>query len=278
MTRNPGVEIIPDDVWLDTLGVSAHEGLVLTPVRRRVIETLNRHGPFVSESGQATALLADAAHLNNTSRALTGTLRNPTMALAVDRELRGKRCFRIELVAVPQRWAHLLTNGATAEVDTPEPVEPDPEPEPEPEAEAPTPAEPVDVDALRLDIAATVANALLTRVVEIVSTPDADKQAVLERDQARTERDDARNRLAALLDDNTRLRRERANLGDELVAVKHERDGLRQRLRQAEANIERMTKPAGYAGVVNDLVQTELAKVMRATPAPHGRDPDAVNP
>jgi hypothetical protein len=81
-----------------------------------------------------------------------------------------------------------------------------------------------------------------------------------------------------LLDDNTRLRRERANLGDELVAVKHERDGLRQRLRQAEANIERMTKPAGYAGVVNDLVQTELAKVMRATPAPHGRDPDAVNP
>ena len=261
------VEIVPDDQWLERVGATSKEGLVLTPTRRAVITALAEHGPFTDRGGRATVQLARAVGYTGTQAALSGVLRHHVMSHAIDRDLKGKRTFRIALKAVPERWAHLLTNGDdTAKPEaTVTPIEvPDVLPEPEPDV----------TENMRLEIAGSVADALLARVVEIVRSPDADKQAVLERDKALTELAEVQDRLATALNYGTTQRNAVQRLGEDLIAVKQERDGLRIRLRQAEANVERLTRPGGQAAIVNELVQVELAKVMRATPQPHARGPD----
>lgn len=272
------VEIVPDQDWFVLTGAATEgEALRLTRARRAAVKAL-REGPITDPNGQATRELYRRMVRNGydggNPRSLTGVLREPAMATAIARDINGKRTMRIELVAVPERWAHLLNREQSAQdepVTEPEPATPEPVTEPEPQGEL-TDSYLVDTEALRLDVAGSVATALLTRVIEIVSSPDSSKQAVLERDTALAERDDARTRLATALEYGQRMARENRQLGDDLAAVKHERDGLRKRLGQAEANIARMTAPNGAtAQVVNDLVQAELAKVMRAAPAPgHG--------
>lgn len=271
------VEIVPNDVWREALGddTNEREALFRTHSRRMLIQALDRWGPFEDSSGLATRQWLQRAQTlgyRGSLSALSGIMRKPTMAHAVSRDQNAKRVYRIALERVPQAWADWLQPAKT---------EPEPEPEAEPETTPePAPLQLVDddppahedastLDALRLDIAGTVATALLTKVVEIVTSPDQSKQAVLERD-------DARRRLAETLEDNQRHRETIRRIGEELAAAHAERDGLRQRLRAADANVAKLTAPNAAANaVVNDLVQNELAKVMRAAPQPHSHgEPD----
>lgn len=126
-------------------------------------------------------------------------------------------------------------------------------------------------DHVDLSIASTVAMALLTQVVEIISTgnPAANNDTI-----KRMERDlgEVSQRLADRLGDNDRLRRTIREMTDEIMALRDERDGLRRRLRQAESNLAKATSQDTQR-FINERVQQELAKVMGARPSgTHGRD------
>lgn len=118
--------------------------------------------------------------------------------------------------------------------------------------------------AVDLEVASSVAMALLTRVIEIVSSgspADTDRRVK----QLQADLSDVADKLAKRLTENDRMRNSIRDLGEEIVALRTERDGLRKRLRAAEINLERATS-ADAQRYVNDEVQKEIAKVMRATP------------
>src|SRR5262245_15507277 len=103
------IEIVSDEDWL-TLTGGGPRSLLLTKQRAAVIKAL-ADGPAVSDNGMATQLLRDRmrAHgytaLNQSS--LNAMLREPSMLPALNRDVRGRRTYRIELTALPERWAHV---------------------------------------------------------------------------------------------------------------------------------------------------------------------------
>ena len=135
-----------------------------------------------------------------------------------------------------------------------------------PDVELPPPDEPLSEYAPPIDltIASSVAMALLTQVVEIVSagTP-ADTASHVKRLEA--DLSDVADKLARRLAENDNMRKSIREMGDEVMALRAERDGLRKRLRATEANLEAATN-ADAMRAINDRVQTELAKVMRTAP------------
>ena len=73
-------------------------------------------------------------------------------------------------------------------------------------------------------------------------------------------------RLADVTAYGQRLRRELSLATDEVVALKHERDGLRQRVRQLEANMNRtMTDPQNERAIEHE-VRRRLDRMMRERP------------
>jgi len=78
---------------------------------------------------------------------------------------------------------------------------------------------------------------------------------------------DPSGRLASQLEYSERMRRSYIEAGDELKAVKAERDGLRQRVRQLEHNLD-VEQGRDFERTIQDEVRRRLDRVMRERPRP----------
>ncbi|MET0461987.1 MAG: hypothetical protein ABW007_02500 [Chitinophagaceae bacterium] len=123
---------------------------------------------------------------------------------------------------------------------------------------------------LDLQIASQVAMSLLTTVVEIISAGSAasvdEKVRKLQGDL-----NDVMQKLSARLEDNDRMRRQLRQAGDEITSLRHERDGLRSRLRATEANLTAALK-GDAVQAINGEIQKHVAKIMRVAPTTKGDD------
>jgi len=274
------VLVLDDEDLAEMLGVGPEWigwGLLTSPLRSRTaaLGALWYSGPIEDPSGQATARLRElAAALDPGAGPVTrGVLDAPLVRLCWESEVRGRRTFSIRLVGLPERWVEPILAYATTEEKTPaqtpeggpgvEPVEV-PEPCPAPVSAGPAPLPDGLVDE--------VATALLARVVETLSGAPGSPQAVAELAGLRRELATATEALAAsqdrlgeVLEYGRRLKRERDEARDRLGAVTEERDGLRQRLRLAEANLK-VAMSQETRSVIDGEVRKEVAKVMRQAP------------
>ena len=285
------VEVIPDADWLKMARVSEHSLRPWKMARRPVLAALWNHGKFAESSGRATALWhAEAQKYGyaGAPSALNVLLNDNSFQPAIEQELRGKRRYSVRVVALPESWFHKLAaewpavNGSTASKATRPPIEEPAAAIPEPsvedreaanlmtdvELDLPElpPDEPLEEYAppIELHVASSVAMALLTQVVEIISSgspADTDRRIR----QLTTDLADASDKLARRLSENDQMRKSIRDLGEEIIALRSERDGLRKRLRAAEINLERATSADAQA-FINDRVQDEIAKIMRTTP------------
>lgn len=269
------VEVFSDEDWLAKTGEDRDQALRQSTARRPILTALWEHGAYEDPKGFAMSALyrdATARGYSGAQTSLTSVLRKPVMAPAVVTAIRGHRTYRVALAALPQRWRGWLVDGSGRIVE-PEPVEPATltvvEPEPDFEDWKP------DREELTVEVAQSVATALLAQVIDIVSTGKPDTARLdalkLEVDGLRAELESASCRLADALTYGQRIRRQLEQNGDELTAVKAERDGLRQRVRMAEANLAKAMSPANQR-TLDEIVHREVDKVMRATPV--HRSPD----
>lgn len=247
----------------------------------------------------------DVAHTS-----LSGLMRAPVNAACFEVNTNGKRTFEIALVAMPERYYNYLmidirkeasngdrqsaetvaspTNGGQLGselvdqlVDESDAFE---HPQSSYVAER-TELDPIPVDrttdafddsligpALDVDMASQVAMSLLTTVVEIISA--GSPEAMDNRVQAlHADLLEVQQRLGNRLEENQQLRRRMTLLGDELTAVKFERDGLRVKVRKLEANLSSALKGDALQ-VVNGVIQTKVAEIMREAPGSR-KGPDA---
>lgn len=123
---------------------------------------------------------------------------------------------------------------------------------------------------LDISIASQVAMSLLTTVVEIIS---AGSGAAVDEKVRKLQGDlnDVMGKLSARLEDNDRMRRQLRQAGDEINALRHERDGLRSRLRATEANLTAALKGDAVAAI-NGEIQRRVDSIMRVAPKAKGGD------
>lgn len=265
-----------------------------------LVRALWHHGEITNASGTATADLHPIAMQYGyvgSPTAIAGVMNSELNAPAFERKITGKRTYGIKLIAMPETWtmrmAELETWGPSPEPEPiPEPSEGDrdaaelvggmvlpvdtSEPdEPELVVDLPPYIPPPDIglDANPyLEVAPQVAMALLTQVVEIITagSPEQADQRVRHLTQEVSEIAD---KLARRLQENDAMRKQLRTLGEELNAVKYERDGLRSRLRQTEHNLKVALK-SDVMTQVNDRVRQELDKVMRVVPSPSRKHGD----
>ena len=200
-----------------------------------------------------------------------------------------------------QRSADLvpaLTIEAPAEADDVEPIDAAPEPSAEAYALADAPltmpaedgrdalwrqaeaylgAEPAPVISLRpvpamvepdLD-AHAVALALLDLVLTRAHAPAADASAAeheREAEAMRRELAPTRERLAAVLADNERMRRQVRDLGDELRARAEEVRGLRLKLATVESNLAKQLELNAHTVTIGERNRRELDRLIRERP------------
>ena len=299
------VTIYRDEDWAEMTGAS------LTSVRKPhrtklgLVRALWHQGTVTNSSGRATLTLHPVAQqygYNGSPIAITSAMSDTLNAPAFDRQTNGKRTFSLSLAALPETWLMRMHELDALDPD-PEPDEPEPEPEPIPEpsqgdrdaavlmesvllpesmrepelvVELPqyTPPPELEQPSPYLEVAPQVAMALLTQVVEIISagSPEQTDARVRKLTQEVAEIAD---KLARRLQENDSMRRQLRTLGEELNAVKYERDGLRSRLRQTEHNLKVALK-SDVMQQVNERVHRELEKVMRVVPSasPRHGDPD----
>lgn len=234
---------------------------------------------------------------------------DPMNAPAFERDTRAKRTYAINLIALPRTWFDKLmmdeqardvaeqarkereaneqladaTTTAIGElIDAPtesvngtDPTERESDAESDKafddmirdmELDAPTVFE--TGPPLDLQIASQVAMSLLTTVVEIISAGSAasvdEKVRKLQGDLT-----DVMGKLSARLEDNDRMRRQLRQAGDEITALRHERDGLRSRLRATEANLTSALK-GDAVQAINGEIQKRVADIMRVAPRTKG--------
>lgn len=218
----------------------------ITRHRASIINALRQAGGEVEDkSGKAVSLLS-ARLEGNPPKTLSTILQTMERQGVITREVRGKRTFRIMLVdgvVVEKVIEHMYETPLTL-VPVPE-IEPDPVPDP-------VPASVFDYPQL--------ADALLTRVSQLIG-----------QDGKRPKYDDLLTRLHTLTEDRARLTT-RAELAEELAAARgKELEGVRGRLRVAEANIAKMLK-GGRRGVGEETRKT-IERFMQERPhQPQGGD------
>jgi hypothetical protein len=123
---------------------------------------------------------------------------------------------------------------------------------------------------LEIAIASQVAMSMLTTVVEIISAGTG--AAVDEKVQSLTgDLNDALGKLSARLEENDRYRRQLRQAGDEIQALRYERDGLRSRLRATEANLTAALK-GDAVQAINGEIQRRVESIMRVAPSKKGAD------
>lgn len=292
------IEITTNDDWLELTGAHWHGMRQWNSGGKRwFFRSLWEHGPIIDRSsGQATRKLFEriiAAYpesiddLGNPTSAST-FFRHALNAPAFDRETNGKRTYSIALRAMPRVWFDKLM--ADIDNDT-SPIDPEPTPEPTPEPVAPT-EPPVSTDdefammiqgmqldaptvydeppPLDISIASQVAMSLLTTVVEIIT---AGSGAAVDEKVRKLQGDlnDVMIKLSQRLEDNDRMRRQLRQAGDEIQALRHERDGLRSRLRATEANLTAALK-GDAVQAINGEIQKRVDAIMRVAPKGKGED------
>jgi regulator of replication initiation timing len=123
---------------------------------------------------------------------------------------------------------------------------------------------------LEIAMASQVAMSLLTTVVEIISAGTG--AAVDEKVRAlQSDLNDIAGKLSARLEDNDRMRRQLRQAGDEIQALRYERDGLRSRLRATEANLTAALK-GDAVQAINGEIQRRVESIMRVAPSKKGED------
>jgi hypothetical protein len=123
---------------------------------------------------------------------------------------------------------------------------------------------------LEIAIASQVAMSMLTTVVEIISAGTG--AAVDEKVQSLTgDLNDALAKLSTRLEENDRYRRQLRQAGDEIQALRYERDGLRSRLRATEANLTAALK-GDAVQAINGEIQRRVESIMRVAPSKKGDD------
>jgi regulator of replication initiation timing len=277
------IEIVDDDDWIASVGGTDNKTIrQWTGLKPAAIRELWLHGPAVNKSGQATRTLYERIIEANpheelgTLQAMTPMLADRPNAPAFKRETNGKRTYTIELVAMPELWYAKLLDDLEPPVYRAIPIEPPPsangiEPEvadeeleriieePEPERYAPP---------IELEIASQVAMSLLTTVVEIISagSPSAIDGKVK---QLTTELAAVSERLGSRLEENDRMRKQLREAGDEINALRHERNGLRERVRKTEANLAAALKGESLTAINHEITK-RVDQIMRATPTAKG--------
>lgn len=284
------IEIVTDRDWALTAGVNVQSLVLWEGSKQFAVRELWEYGPVIDASGFSSSVLYDritthysSVDLRFTQGMFAAMMKRPVNLAAFDRITAGKRTYRIDLIALPERWYGKLMDDIASEslypatplndtapaIDTPELMVPNKEISaeqfeaiimPEPDIEP----EPV----LDIEISRQVAMQLLTTVVEIISTGNA-TDANQEVRRIQNELTHSQGLLAQRLEENERFRKQLRDTGDELHSVKSERDGLRQRLRQTEANLS-----AALRGETSQVVATEVMKqvnsFLRETPRPKG--------
>lgn len=123
---------------------------------------------------------------------------------------------------------------------------------------------------LERNLADAVATALLARVIEVLTTGKSDVVGLRLR-QLRDEVDELQKRLGQQVEYVSNLRRQVREAGDEIITLKFERDGLRQRLRTAEHNLTVATSGDAKRIIENEL-HKEIDRLMRQTPGPTNKE------
>jgi hypothetical protein len=300
------IEIVSDDDWMALTETDEYSLRSWNQGKKRfIIRELWERGTVTNKSGRASKELFDSMVENFPDMEHTGfqsmstLMAHPVNAPAFKRSTNGKRTHEITLIALPETWYRKLmddinhdayfANGPTETIDEPVPELVDEMPVDQGDQEAAElvaaqilPPEPVDrttddfddspltAPTLELEVASQVAMALLTQVVEIISTgsPEATDMRIrkLEADYA-----DVSHKLSLRLNENDVLRRQIREVQDTNQAIRHERDGLRGRVRSLEANLQAALK-GDAAAAVNGLVQKKIDEIMRAQPTPKGSD------
>jgi regulator of replication initiation timing len=251
--------------------------LMLTSDRLALLRSLWYEGKVVDPSGRAVSILLHRAIKfggDESGRVRSALLAGVPLLVALERDINGKRTKRVQLVALPEGWLNAIEEWAPR---------PDPEPEQEPEqslddepatgavppvedppddGDVTPPPPPVHVPELQVEIASSVATALLTQVVEIITSGAGDSPMFA---MVRAEVSQLEERLGDQMAYTTKLRRQLSELGDELTALKLERDGLRRRIREVEHNLKVATG-ADAQRIIDAEVRKQLDRVMRSAP------------
>lgn len=117
---------------------------------------------------------------------------------------------------------------------------------------------------LEIAIASQVAMSLLTTVVEIISAGTGAQVDEKVR-QLQGDLSDIAGKLSQRLEENDRMRRQLRSAGEEIQALRYERDGLRSRLRATEANLTAALK-GDAVQAINGEIQRRVDSLMRVAP------------
>jgi regulator of replication initiation timing len=271
------IELLSDRAFVELAGGDISQQHIVTlmvkttdfPVRWAYIRALWNEGAAVDERhGRATLLLMERAlryglppDSNKTSIThQTGPAATGSFSAAVERTEKSlRRTSRLALVRLPERWyAELLSETAQTER-----VEIEPE-----LIEEQTTAAPAlqSSSVVEIELANAVATALLAQVVEIVSTKGVDGiNGARELSQLQLDYAALSERLGTQVSYVEKLRRELRELGDEVHALKVERDGLRRELRATQHNLQVATSKDSQR-IIQAEVDRQVAQLMRETP------------
>ena len=117
------IEVYDDSTLAEALGYEKLPNAGYTQAvqwsekRAAVISALWTHGRYENRSGQASGLLDTDAQIGLAS--LPPVLAAPVMRLLVDTDKKAKRTYRIQLVALPERWLSQLPDSEIVETAPP---------------------------------------------------------------------------------------------------------------------------------------------------------------
>lgn len=303
------IEVLEDRTWAELTSTDERSLRQWAGFKSYMIRALYEHGEFKEPTGRVTSTIMQYvaetypnAPVVTSTGAVTGMMAQPVCFPAFEAVRNEKRTYSVKLVALPRAWFMKLSQ-MIADNPLPQPVEESPEPtadeteavsaeqriglgetvgEPEyetvsdmdiqqlldsiPGVDAPTIYD--EMPAMDLSIATQVAMSLLTTCVEIIT---AGSGAITDERVRKLQGDysEVTQRLSQRLAENDSLRRQLRQAGDEIRALRHERDGLRSRLRATEANLTAALK-GDAINAINGEIQRRVDSIMRVTPTTRG--------
>lgn len=247
----------------------------LMATRRAVVHALADAGGSMSDpSGRVTAPLFEAAGLAMTSGGRSDMLKCLDNDGWILRDTRAKRTYEIVLCDDHPQVAAILAHrqteahGSLVEAMRERGAVHEEEPERPEVVERFAADQAAGIEALTAPTpdADAVADAILRRVARLLDLdPDAGNYVDAEAHaRALEDREEIVARLGVTVEENQRLRTRLRDVQDELIAVRAERDGLRQQKRQLQENLKAAVRENG--GVVDHEVRRRIEAFMRETP------------
>lgn len=244
---------------------------------RIALALLDAGGEISDPKGRVTAKIAEMAGSASANACASLLARMEDEGEVVrDTKQAAKRTYSVavvELLPATQRRVDELRRKRVIEQAAAEP-EPEPEPEPEvaPEPEPAPVAASAEVAALEAD---EVALAILRQIGGLLELRDAqvaesqNSELMLQRIEYLTaERDEARERLAATLEENQRLRQRNRDAGDELRAKTTQIQGLIREREDLRGNLQRIMRD--QTSVVGGEVRKQIERFMQERPTAKG--------